>query len=172
MLLSFLVLPNVFGPPTEVAAVVDFKNRDKHTSIYPHNAFLIVDNIFIEGVPLPTSNVKVCLATCLDHHHAHQVLGTHPDRPSGNSPGALWPRRSPVTEGANQAKTIDRGLRGVEQVEHHQGASCVKTGEGFQGLLGVEQVEHHQGGGGGVFQESGPQPNKLLGSVRPTSLWV
>ena len=27
MLLSFLVLPNAFGPPTTVAAVVDFKNR-------------------------------------------------------------------------------------------------------------------------------------------------
>ena len=27
MLLSFLVLPNVFGPPTTVAAVVNFKNR-------------------------------------------------------------------------------------------------------------------------------------------------
>ena len=108
--------------------------------------------------------------TCLDHHHAHQVLGTHPDRPSGNSPGALWPRRSPIKEGASQAKTLERGLRGVEQVEHHQGTSKVKTGEGLQGLLGVEQVEHHQGGG--VFQASGPQPNKISGSVRPTSGWV
>jgi hypothetical protein len=29
MLLSFLVFPNVFGPPTTVAAVVDFKNWDR-----------------------------------------------------------------------------------------------------------------------------------------------
>ena len=106
--------------------------------------------------------------TCLDHHHAHQVLGTHSDRPSGNSPGALWPRKSPIKEGASQVKTLERGFRGVEQVEHHQGESHVKTGEGFQ----VEQVEHHQGGGGGVFQASGPQPNKLSGNVRPTSGWV
>ena len=108
--------------------------------------------------------------TCLDHHHAHQVLGTHSDRPSGNSPGALWPRKSPIKEGASQVKTLERGLRGVEQVEHHQGTSKVKTGEGLQGLLGVEQVEHHQGGG--VFQASGPQPNKLSSRVRPTSGWV
>ena len=117
--------------------------------------------------------VLFTLTTCTDHHHAHQVLGTHPDRPSGNSPaGALWPRKSPMKEGASQVKTLERGLRGVEQVEHHQGTSKVKTGEGLQGLLGVEQVEHHQGGGGGVFQASGPQPNKLSGSVRLTSGWV
>ena len=110
--------------------------------------------------------------TCTDHYHVHQVLGTHPDRPSGNSPGNLRPGRSPVTEGASQTKREDRGLHGVEKVEHHLEASHVTTGEGFQGLLGVEQVEHHQGGGGGVFQASGPQPNKLSGNVRPTSGWV
>ena len=115
--------------------------------------------------------VMFTLTTCLDPHHAHQVLETPPDRPSGNSPGALLPKRSPVTEGANQAKTDDRGLLGVEQVEHHQEASHVKTEEGFQGLE-VEQVKHHQGGGSGVFQASGPQPNKISGSVRPTSGWV
>ena len=140
-------------------------------------------------MPLPTSNAKVCLAPqgssrplddlshvyldhlVSDHHHAHQVLGTHPDRPSGNSPGDLWPKKSPVTEGASQAKTVDRGLRGVEQVKHHQEARNVKTEEGFQGLE-VEQVKHHQGGGSGVFQASGPQPSKISGSVRPTSGWV
>ena len=93
--------------------------------------------------------VLFTLTTCTDHHHAHQVLGTHSDRPSGNSAEALWPRRSPVnevTEGVSQVKTEDRGLLGVEQVEHHQG--------------------------GGVFQASGPQPNKLSGNVRPTSGWV
>ena len=108
----------------------------------------------------------------MDHHLAHQVRGTLPDRPSGNSSGNLWPGRSPVTEGASQTKREDRGLHGVEQVEHHQEASHVKTGEGFKGLLEVEQFEHHQGGGGGVFQASGRQPNKISGSVRPTSGWV
>ena len=146
-----------------------------------------VDYMYAELLPDWMILVIYAWTTSTDYNYAHQVLGTHLDRPSWNSPGALWPRKSSVNEvtvGASQVKTVDRGLRGVEQVEHRQGASHVKTGEGLQGLpenvkqhqgggvfglLGVEQVKHHQGGGGGVFQASGPQPNKISG---PTSGWV
>ena len=43
---------------------------NKHTSVHHLNAFPLVDNFFIEGVPLPTSsNAKVCLAPQVSRSH-------------------------------------------------------------------------------------------------------